>query len=83
METFAPIAKMNTIKAITLAANYGWNLQQFDVKNVFLHGELEEEIYKEFPPRYGGKTATNIVCKPKKGFIWTKPIITSVVWKVY
>ncbi|RDX98154.1 hypothetical protein CR513_18963, partial [Mucuna pruriens] len=52
-ETLAPIAKMNTIRVIiSLAAHFGWNLQQFDVKNVFLHGELEEEIYMEIPPGF-------------------------------
>ncbi|RDX90530.1 hypothetical protein CR513_27601, partial [Mucuna pruriens] len=50
-ETFAPITKMNTVRVInSLAAHFGWNLQQFDVKNVFLHGELEEEVYMEIPP---------------------------------
>jgi len=45
METFAPVAKMNTVWMIlSLATNYSWNLQQFDVKNAFLHGEIEEEI---------------------------------------
>lgn len=41
-ETFAPVAKMNTIRVIllSLASNYS-------VKNAFLHGELEEEIYME------------------------------------
>ncbi|RDX90911.1 hypothetical protein CR513_27183, partial [Mucuna pruriens] len=43
-ETFAHVAKMNTIRVIiSLAAHFGWNLQQFDVKNAFLHGDLEEE----------------------------------------
>jgi len=32
-----------------------WNLQQFDARNVFLHGALEEEIYKEFPLDTVGK----------------------------
>ena len=38
LETFAPIAKMNTVRVLlSLVVNYGWALQQFDVKNAFLH----------------------------------------------
>ncbi|RDX71963.1 hypothetical protein CR513_48619, partial [Mucuna pruriens] len=52
-ETFAPVAKMNTIRVIiSLVAHFGWNLQQFDVKNAFLHGDLEEEVYMEISPRF-------------------------------
>ena len=67
LETFAPVAKMNTVRILlSLAANYGWDLQQFDVKNAFLHGELEEEIYMEVPPGYGNNLAAHTVCKLKK-----------------
>ena len=38
-ETFALVAKMNSIRILlSLAANSDWSLQQFDVKNAFLHG---------------------------------------------
>ena len=53
LETFAPIAKMNRIRLLlSLVVNSEWSLQQFDVKNAFLHGDLEEEIYMEVPPRF-------------------------------
>ena len=52
-ETFAPVAKLNTIRLlIVLAAMYQWDLSQFDVKNAFLHGELEEDVYMATPPGY-------------------------------
>ncbi|RVW92097.1 Retrovirus-related Pol polyprotein from transposon RE1 [Vitis vinifera] len=35
-ETFAPVAKINTVRVLlSLAANLDWPLQQFDVKNAF------------------------------------------------
>lgn len=68
-ETFSPIAKMNTVKVLlSLAANFNWDLQQFDVKNTFLHGELEEEIHMEVPSRFAGRLENNKVCKLKKAF---------------
>lgn len=49
-ETFAIVAKMNSIRfLISLALNQKWPLLQLDMKNVFLHGELEEEVYTRRP----------------------------------
>ena len=49
-ETFAPVAKMTTVRTIlAITASQSWQLHQMDVKNVFLHGDLQEEIYMKLP----------------------------------
>jgi hypothetical protein len=54
-ETYSPIAKMTTVRAIiTMAAAKGWSLHQMDVKNAFLHGDLHEEVYMETTTRLCG-----------------------------
>jgi len=37
-----------------------------DVKNVFLHGDLHEEVYMEQPLGYVKQTHPNLVCRLKK-----------------
>ena len=42
LQTFAPVAKLNTIRVLlSLAANLDWSLQQLDVKNAFINEELD------------------------------------------
>ena len=45
-ETFSPVARYDSIRAIlSIASNKQMHLLQFDVKTAFLYGELSEEIY--------------------------------------
>ena len=52
-KTFSPLAKIGSVCIfISISANFWWLLFQLDVKNAFLHGDLEEEVYIEQPPRF-------------------------------
>ena len=64
-ETFALVAKMTTIRTVlSIAASKGWSLHQMDVKNVFLHGDLAEDIY--MTPPQGLFSSFVAVCKLKR-----------------
>ena len=72
-ETFAPVAKMSTMRIlISCAANFGWPLHRLDVKNAFLHGDLKEEVYMEIPPGYSNFEIAGKICKLKKSLYGLK-----------
>ena len=50
IKTFAPVAKMITIRAFLVVASAKlWELNQMDVHDAFLHGGLQEKVYIKMP----------------------------------
>lgn len=71
-ETFAAVAKLNTIRVLlSLAANLDWPLQWLDVKNAFLNEDLEEEVYIAPSPGFEQRLGSR-VCKLKKSLYGLK-----------
>ena len=47
-DTFSPVAKMAFVRLfVAMATLQQWPIYELDVKNVFLNGDLQEEIYME------------------------------------
>ncbi|KAK9157848.1 hypothetical protein Scep_004422 [Stephania cephalantha] len=60
-ETFAPMARLTSVRSLLVVAIIKtWSLFQMDVKNAFLNGDLEEEVYMRPPPGYA--QSPNQVC---------------------
>ena len=72
-DTFYLVAKMTYVRLfISLTATYNWDVHQLDIKNVFLHGDLQEEVYMEQPPRFVTQGEVGKVCRLRKSLYGLK-----------
>ena len=45
-KTFAPVVKTMTVRVVlAVAVSRGWHLHHMNIKNTFLHGDLEEHVF--------------------------------------
>lgn len=72
-ETFALVAKIDYIRVlISLAVNSNWPLHQLNIKNVFLNGDLEKEVFMSLPPGFEGKHGQKKMCRLRKSLYGLK-----------
>lgn len=72
-ETFAPVAKMASLRTIlAIATRNNWPIEVFDFNSAFLNGELDEEIYMQLPPGFEGYDLRKFVARLRKALYGLK-----------
>ena len=72
-EIFSPVVKMYSMRVMLgLATSMNLEIEQLDVKTIFLHGDLEKEIYMEQPEGFTIKSKEHLVCRLKKSLYGLK-----------
>jgi Reverse transcriptase (RNA-dependent DNA polymerase) len=73
IEIFSFVVKPVTIRTLlTIALSKGWPLHQLYVNNVFLHEDLQEQVYMAQPPSFINQDNPNYVCRLKKALYGLK-----------
>lgn len=71
-ENFSTMAKMTTVRLfLDIAAKMNHEIHQIDLHNVFLHGDLREEVYMKLPLGFSVQNETR-VCRLRKSLYGLK-----------
>lgn len=84
IDTFSPVAKIASVRLfLSMMVILHWPLDQLDIKNLFLHGDLKDEVYMKQPPSFvaPGKSG-NIVCRLRRA-LWPKATTSSMVFQEF
>jgi hypothetical protein len=72
-EIYSPVVKPVTIRVVlSLAISTNWYICQLDVKNAFLHGVIEENVFMTQPPGFAHPLFLDLVYHLRKAFYGLK-----------
>ena len=72
-DTFSPVAKIVYVRLLlSMTTMRSWPLFQFDINNIFLHGDLAKEVYMEQPPSFIAQGESGLVCKLRRSLYGPK-----------
>jgi len=71
-DVFSLVVKHSFRTLLSIVAMHDYELEQLDVKTVFLHGELEEDIYMNQPKGFVIPGKENLMCRLKKSLYGLK-----------
>jgi hypothetical protein len=72
-DIFSPIEKLNSIRVLmSMVVAFNLEIKHMNVKTIFLHGDLEEEIYMKHPKGFVVKGKQELVRKLKRSLYGLK-----------
>jgi len=79
---------------LTIVVTYGWQIHQLNVRNTFLNGILQEEVYMAHPPGFVDPTFPSHVCRlykslyglkqaPRAWYNWLNEFLISIGFQAF